>query len=198
MRTGKRIFGIDYGSKMAGTTVVAYEAEGQVIFSSSAKGKDADLMILSLVEELNPDLVAIDAPLSLPGVYTGIEGCSDYFYRECDKLTKAMSPMFLGGLTARAMKLAAKLKAEGIQVIEAYPVKAGNDLGLKRFGYRDKQPDLDGLFRELHLKTGIDLCRYEKLNGHQIDAALALHIGRKYAADQAGMLGSLPEGIICY
>lgn len=198
MGTDKRILGIDYGSKMAGTTVVAYMVENQVTFLSSEKGKDADAMILRLSEELKPDLVAIDAPLSLPGVYTNQAECTDYFYRECDKLSKAMSPMFLGGLTARAMKLAAKLRDWDIEVIEAYPVKTGNDLGLKAFGYRSKQSDSTGLVHSINEKTGIDLTRYAKLSSHQVDAALALHIGRLQATDRACKLGSLPEGIIYY
>ncbi len=198
MGTEKRILGVDYGSKMAGTTVVAYMAEGQVSFEASLKGKDADAMVLKLAETLKPDLIAIDAPLSLPGVYTDLSGCEDYFYRECDRLTKAMSPMFLGGLTARAMKLAATLRSWNIEVIEAYPVKAGNDLGLKTFGYRGKQPDLPGLFHQLYSATGIDLRNHNQLSGHHIDAALALHIARQYMAKKANRLGNAEEGFIYY
>lgn len=194
----KRILGIDYGSKMAGTTVVAYMAEGRVNFDASLKGKDADAMIIRIAETLKPDLIAIDAPLSLPGVYTGLSGCDDYFYRECDKLTKAMSPMFLGGLTARAMKLAAVLRSWNIEVIEAYPVKAGKGLELKTFGYRDKQPDLPGLLQQLYPATGIDLRQHTQLSGHHIDAVLALHIARQYMAGTASRLGNTDEGFIYY
>lgn len=198
MSSSKRILGIDYGSKMAGTTVVAHLSDGQVVFNASEKGRDADAMILTLAEELKPTLIAIDAPLSLPGVYTGLAGCSDYFYRDCDRLTKAMSPLFLGGLTARAMKLAAQLRASGIEVIEAYPVKTGKELGLKAFGYREKQPDLVGLFDEFYSETGIDLRAQTGLTGHHIDAAIALYIARQYALDKANELGNLSEGVIYY
>ncbi|GAB5523586.1 MAG: hypothetical protein Roseis2KO_14580 [Roseivirga sp.] len=198
MSTGKRVLGVDYGSKMAGTTVVAYIVEGQVSFEASQKGKDADVMIMKLAETLKPDLVAIDAPLSLPGVYTGLSGCDNYFYRECDKLTKAMSPMFLGGLTARAMKLAASLRLQTIEVIEAYPVKTGNNLGLKTFGYRGKQPDLPGLFEQLYSVTGMDLRSHDQLSGHHIDAALALHIAQQYIAGTVSRLGNAQEGLIYY
>lgn len=198
MSTKKRILGIDYGSKMAGTTVVAYMEEGEVNLVASQKGKDADAMIMKLAKELKPDLIAIDAPLSLPGVYTGLPGCDDYFYRDCDKLTKAMSPMFLGGLTARAMKLAARLSALEVEVIEAYPVKAGNEIGLKPFGYRGKQPDLDGLCQQLYSVTAIDLRNQNQLSSHAIDATLALYIAQQYEAGKANQLGNSTEGFIYY
>ena len=190
--------GIDYGSKMAGTTAVAHLSGGQVVFNASEKGRDADAMILALAEELKPTLIAIDAPLSLPGVYTSQAGCTDYFYRDCDRLTKAMSPMFLGGLTARAMKLAAQLRVSGVEVIEAYPVKSGKELGLKAFGYREKQPDLKGLFDKFYSETGIDLREQTRLSGHHIDAAIALFIARQYDLDRANQLGNSSEGIIYY
>lgn len=198
MSTEKTILGIDYGSKMAGTTVVAQMVEGQVNFWASEKKRDADAMIQSLVEELKPNLIAIDAPLSLPGVYTGLPGCADYFYRECDRLSGAMSPMFLGGLTARAMKLAARPRADGSEVIEVYPVKTGNDMGLKEFGYRQKEQDQIKLLESLYLKTGIDLRKHDQLSGHHIDAAIALFIGQQYASDVANKFGNLNEGFIYY
>ncbi|MCE7994242.1 MAG: DUF429 domain-containing protein [Roseivirga sp.] len=198
MSIEKRVLGIDYGSKMAGTTVVAYMAEGQVNFRASEKKRDADVLILRLADELKPDLIAIDAPLSLPGVYTGLPGCDDYFYRECDRLTRAMSPMFLGGLTARAMKLTARLRDSGIEVIEAYPMKAGKNLGLTDFGYRQKQPDQVKLFGLLYSKTGIDLRNQARLSGHHIDAAIALFIAQQYESGTANTLGNLNEGLIYY
>lgn len=198
MSSSKRILGIDYGSKIAGTTVVAHLSDGQIVFSASEKGRNADAMILALAEELKPTLIAIDAPLSLPGVYRGLVGCDDYFYRDCDRLTKAMSPMFLGGLTARAMKLSAQLRASGVKVIEVYPVKTGRGLGLKAFGYREKRPELAGLFDQFYSETGIDLREQAGLTGHHIDAAIALYIASQYDLGEANQMGNLSEGIIYY
>jgi len=194
----KRVLGVDYGSKMAGTTVVAFRSGKEIDFRASLKGKDADMMVLKAVEELKPDLIAIDAPLSLPGVFTGLAGCYDYFYRQCDKLTKAMSPMFLGGLTARAMKLAAQLRATGVEVIEAYPVKAGVDLGLKEFGYRTKAQEDDELLQLLLKQTGMDLTEHQALSGHHVDAVLALFIAEQFILDKAGQLGDEVEGVIYF
>ena len=112
-------FGIDYGSKLAGTTVVTYDKDGKLYQKSSAKKQDADRMILSWVQSLKPDFVFIDAPLSLPAAYFG-KG-ENYFYREADIELKAMSPMFLGGVTARAISLKKQIEAEGVEVFETYP-----------------------------------------------------------------------------
>ena len=55
--------GIDYGSKTSGFTAMAsYCSSGEVQIFQSTKGKDADAWILSLIDELKPQSVAIDAP----------------------------------------------------------------------------------------------------------------------------------------
>jgi predicted nuclease with RNAse H fold len=198
MSNSKTILGVDYGSKLAGTTVVAFIAEGGVKMKAAVKGQDADNMLLELCREHKPSLVAIDAPLSLPGVFTGVTDCQDYFYRACDKETKAMSPMFLGGLTARAMKLAAQLRLMGTEVIEAYPVRLGQQLGLGAFGYRKKEPNLKAILDALEQQTGMDISEVSGLTGHHIDAALALHIGNRYISGQAECFGKQEEGIIYY
>ena len=104
------IIGVDYGSKLAGTTVIAYNMGDGIRLERSKKNQDADQMIIDFVAEYNPQVIGIDAPLSLPGVYTGLVGFEDYHYRACDKALKAMSPMFLGGLTARAMNSGHQLR----------------------------------------------------------------------------------------
>jgi predicted nuclease with RNAse H fold len=66
-----------------------------------------------------PVAVYMDAPLSLPGAYFG-KG-DDHFFRRADRLVGGMSPMFLGGLTARAIHLSERWRAMGISVFEVYP-----------------------------------------------------------------------------
>ena len=195
----QKVWGIDFGSKLAGTTVVAYEVNGQVHFKASAKKQDADQMIRDLAAELNPVLIGIDAPLSLPGVYTSKPGFDDHFYRLCDKATKAMSPMFLGGLTARAMKLAGVLQGAGSELIEVYPVNSGVELGLKAHGYRTKSPDLDQIIRALTAHSGLTVnSDHSELTGHHIDAWLALITTRHYQAGKARQAGHAEEGLIYY
>lgn len=87
--------GIDYGSKLAGTTAICYQEGDALTIIQSEKKQDADRFINDTVESLKPEQIFIDAPLSLPAAYFG--NGDDYFYRDCDRQLKAMSPMFLGG-----------------------------------------------------------------------------------------------------
>lgn len=66
----KTIVGIDYGSKYAGTTVMCYNSAHKVRFIESHKNTDADSFLQTELAFLKPDLIMIDAPLSLPGVYS--------------------------------------------------------------------------------------------------------------------------------
>lgn len=61
--------GIDYGSKMAGTTAIAYLDNGEIKVILSQKNKDADAFIIATTEQLKPNSIFIDAPLSLPLAY---------------------------------------------------------------------------------------------------------------------------------
>ena len=130
--------GIDYGSKTSGFTAAAsYSSTGTVQVYQSAKGKDADAWLLNLINDLKPKNVAIDAPLSLPGVFIDPSAFNNYNYRACDGITGAMSPMFLGGLTARAMQLSAKLKALKIESCsETDPNMVCGTLGLNLTRYQ--------------------------------------------------------------
>jgi hypothetical protein len=94
-----RLCGVDYGSKLAGTTVTCTldAPSGQVHFQKSAPREDADAFLRNYLLQSQPAFIFLDAPLSLPGVYRGLAGCRDYFYREADRQLGAMSPMFLGG-----------------------------------------------------------------------------------------------------
>ena len=132
------IIGIDYGAKMAGTTVIARMYEhNKVDFHASIKNQDADQFVAGFISN-NEDiwLAYIDAPLSLPRVYSQDVPDGNYFYREADKATGAMSPMFLGGLTARAMRLSVELTKLGVKVVETYPSKLADVLKLKEKNYK--------------------------------------------------------------
>ncbi|WP_158607156.1 DUF429 domain-containing protein [Pontibacter oryzae] len=122
--------GIDYGSKLAGTTAVAMVKDNQLHLWQSQKGQDADTWLLELIRELMPKVIYIDAPLTLPSAYyqTPQNPDADFFYRQADREVRAMSPMFIGGLTARAMKLRLKLAHEGIAMLETYPSQAAKVL----------------------------------------------------------------------
>jgi predicted nuclease with RNAse H fold len=193
------ICGIDYGSKLAGTTVVAWvdSLTKSIHLASSQKKADADLFIHSALLKLNPAAVFIDAPLSLPGVYTHLANCHDYFFRESDKQLHAMSPMFLGGLTARAMKLKKELEALYIPMYETYPAAQAIRLGLLELGYKKNPvaiPAIVGLL-EHHLAPYI-LEDIPVTTWHQVDALLALLAGLRFMNKQHKVVGNEVEGVI--
>lgn len=188
------IAGIDYGAKLAGTTVIACAQEGLLYFTSSVKGQDADAFITSWALKHRPQKIFIDAPLSLPGKYCGLSGCEDYFYRLADQQLHAMSPMFLGGLTARAMQLAAQLRAEGIEVHETYPAYLSKFLVLNELGYKKELSNIGVVVQAL--ATQFSCAIPELPDWHHVDAALALLSGSRYQQGIAHTFGRVEEGVI--
>ncbi len=183
---------------MAGTTAICCLTAGQLSLFSSKKNQDADQFIFDHLASIgSPLTIYIDAPLSLPGVYSGLDGYQDYFYRKSDKAVKAMSPMFLGGLTARAMKLKSILESNGHKVLEAYPGGYARLNDLKSQGYKsetDRIPTVAQMVMEDAKST---------LNGapkswHEVDALIAYRIGEKHQSSMAEMVGDEREGIILF
>lgn len=189
------IAGVDYGSKLAGTTVLAVsDAAGEVRFYSSRKGKDADAMLKEQILALQPRRVFIDAPLSLPGVYRQLVGCNDYFFRQADQELRAMSPMFLGGLTARAIQLKDYFHPQRIQFVETYPGGWVRQFSPEMSGYKDKSTDPE--YFSLKIVESLPLFfRKESIqNWHHADALIALVSGLRYENQQHTIFGSTPEG----
>ncbi len=189
--------GIDYGSKMAGTTVIAHVgASGQMVFQQSAKKQDADQFLLDWVAALvRPAQLFLDAPLSLPVVYTDPDQGTDYFYRTADKEVQAMSPMFLGGLTARAMRLAKALDDRGCIVREVYPGHLARTLDLREWGYKQKVGDLPAVLAAFRQKIP-GLPDATPGNWHQFDALLAFCSGWRYQKGAHLTYGDPEEGLI--
>ncbi len=105
--------------------------ENEEIITGTVKQDDEILEICK-----NHDIIAIDAPLTLPKGRKTIEERGPH-YRECDLVLKKMNirffPISLGPmrmLTKRGISLAKKLK--GKKVIEIYPGGSLDILGLKR------------------------------------------------------------------
>lgn len=186
--------GIDYGSKLAGTTAICYQNEKKLIVIQSEKKQDADIFIQEVVEDLRPKQIFIDAPLSLPGAY--FDKGDDYFYRACDKELKAMSPMFLGGLTARAIKLTRFLRSKGIECFESYPAALVRDTDKLQSNYHKKSMVNSTLIKLL--EELINLKVQSIGNYHQIDAILCWHIGDRYRNGKAKVVGKTDEGQIIY
>lgn len=185
------LFGIDYGSKMAGTTVIAaLNTAHQVVLYSSKKNQDADAMIMDHVNDLNPEQIGIDAPLSLPLAYRSAG--DDFFYRSADRALNAMSPMFLGGLTARAMRLARLLTPP---IIEVYPGALARALDFKSFDYKKKEAQYAKMLAELDWQVEYDR---HPMNSHEMDAIIALFVTWKFKNNQAQTVGNPDEGLIYF
>ena len=194
--------GIDFGSKLAGTTVIASYDKAQISLVQAEKKKDADSFLLQQLSLLSPGIIAFDAPLSLPGVYTAISACNDYHYRQADKTLGAMSPMFLGGLTARAMKICSGFRQNGWQVYETYPAATAKHSQWKSaYAKTDPTslPNLFALLKEEFTAQGIPITGWKTClplkNYHQADALIALltaiKIGRKQATEISGIDGNI-------
>lgn len=184
------IIGIDYGGRYAGTTAVASYSNSRIEVVSVEKGKDADAFLSEQVERIQPSLIAIDAPLSLPLAYFQDNG--DLSFRRCDRELNAMSPMFLGGLTARAIGLVRQWRKMGIEVIEVYPSALVRHLELVQ--YKKKGSPSQELMDEL-LERGLEYSVIPQ-DMHQLDASLALMSGKRYTEGVALSFGKEQEGVI--
>lgn len=196
---GEVIAGIDYGSKTSGFTCVAFLVNNRVRLQQAAKNKDADQWLKGVLSRHSPALVGIDAPLSLPGVLTGLAGFSNYHFRLADLEARAMSPMFLGGLTARAIQLSRWYASEkDAQVIEVYPKLAAGDINLDFTRYKKDNMYLAQALGALCENARWSTEHLQLSNWHQFDALLALYSTQRYAENKAKTLGEKAEGLIYF
>ncbi|MBT8234334.1 MAG: DUF429 domain-containing protein [Saprospiraceae bacterium] len=186
-----RWLGIDYGSKLAGSTAVAYLDGEELKIKQVEKKVDADDWLITLIKSLEVSHVFIDAPLSLPESYFNQKG--DYFYRECDRQTKAMSPMFIGGLTARAIRLVSKF--EDVEFIETYPSYLIKNVFEWGDIYNKKEKINDQIIQRMADKLPYKL-ESTILNYDQFDALACWLSGDRYKKGIALKFGLSEEGLI--
>lgn len=155
-----------------------------------------DEEILALVDETQPDLIAIDAPLNLPPGRRTIEDRNGEHFRPCDRelLKRGIRffPITLGpmrSLTKRGIKLKKTLVSRGFDVIEVYPGAAQDIWKIAR-----KQGGLSKLRRGLE-KLGLRGLT-KGMNGDELDAATASLVGRLSLQGRAEVLGNPEEGAI--
>ncbi len=192
------LFGIDYGSKLTGNTVIAIFQKMKIFFMDVDKGVDADAFIINAADYFSPKKIFIDAPLTLPGVYTKVKGCKDFHFRQADLELGAMSPMFLGGIAARAMELKATLEEKGIEIYETYPRILATRLNLKTKGYKGSVLALKDC-RDAVVKlfsTSIQLPKNEITTWHHLDALLALMSALNHVQGEGKVYGLKEEGQI--
>lgn len=152
--------------------------------------------ILAFIDHARPDLVAIDAPLSLPPGRRSIEERAGEHFRSCDRelLKRGIRffPITLGpmrSLTTRGISLKETLVQRGYKVIEIYPGAAQDLWKIAR-----KQGGL------LKLRRGLEKLGLKKLaknmNGDELDAVTGALVGRLYLKGEAEVLGNFREGAI--
>jgi uncharacterized protein len=148
-----------------------------------------DEEILSAIERARPDLVPMDAPLSLPVGRTTIQDRSGPHFRPCDLELRQRGirffPVTLGPmrmLTERGLALKAKIEMLGYRAVECYPGGAQDVWGLPR-QHRDR----------LGLRCGLEALGVRGLNeamtGDELDAVTAALVGRWYLLGKGEALG---------
>jgi predicted nuclease with RNAse H fold len=154
-----------------------------------------DKEILNLIKKEKPDLIAIDAPLSLPKGRKSLKRKSKIHFRECDrelwKFGIKFFPITLGPmrkLTERGIKLR-KILEKKYKVIEVYPGATQDILKIPR-----KQKGLEKLKKGLE-KIGIKILK-EKVCGDELDAITCAFTGFLYLKEKFLAIGDEKEGQI--
>jgi len=155
-----------------------------------------DEEIIALARELRPDLVAVDAPLTLPPDRKSIHERTDSHFRPCDEeLRRRKIPFFpitLGPmrvLTERGIRLKRILEEEGVKVVEIYPGGAQDVWRIPR-----AQKDLQGLRKGL-AQLGIKGLKKE-CSDHELDAATGSLVGQFFLQGKAEVYGDFKSGAI--
>ncbi len=151
--------------------------------------------ILNTVHQAQPDLVPIDAPLSLPKGRRTISDRTGRHFRDCDLALRRLGirffPITLGPmrmLTERGLELQAKIRAMGYRVIECYPGAAQDVWGIPR-QHQDRKELLAGL-----KKLGVRGLT-NSATSDELDAATAALVGQWVLSGRGEMLGG--EDGIC-
>ncbi len=148
----------------------------------------SDDEILRKTLESNPLLVAIDAPLTMP---------KDGKMRLADKEMKRLGysvlpPLFPGmkNLTLRGIRLASKMRENGIRVIEVHPTSSRKALGLP------VMKDVEQIRRAL-IKLGLkgDIGK-DKITIHELDAVIAALTAKLHLDGKTIKVGNEKEGYI--
>jgi predicted nuclease with RNAse H fold len=177
MEISANFIAIDFGAKLAGTTAICFEKNSVLHLLQSTKKQDADAWLRNIIAAQKPT-----------AVFRGFG--SDYHYRACDRAVGAMSPMFLGGLTARAMQLRAAFA--GVPFYEIYPA---HFVRLLLPGDAFYKKDLPLFVEKLAAMLPYPFAQQPE-NWHQVDAVLAWLTGWRHQKGTTIAFGEKAEGVI--
>ncbi len=166
----ENILSIDLAGSEKRETGIAYFENGKIITKTIYSNSE----IFELVNQLSPNLIGIDAPLSLPFGRKSIHERDSNHFRECDLKLRALKirffPVTLGPmrkLTERGMNLKVGFENLGIEVLEIFPgatfdrlkIPRKNSIECSKFLIRFS-PDLNNI--------------------HESDAAISLYALNEY------------------
>ncbi|MFQ5799476.1 MAG: DUF429 domain-containing protein [Bacteroidota bacterium] len=156
----------------------------------------SDEEILRYLNDRQPDLVAIDAPLSLPPGRRSIHDRNGRHLRVCDVELQRRGirffPITLGPmrmLTERGIHLMRRIEKMRMKVIEIYPGGAQDLWNIPR-----KQGGLERLRRSLE-ELGIKGLS-KGITGDELDAVSAAIVGGLFLRGKADVYGSIRRGAI--
>lgn len=165
-----------------------WKAETSLLYS--------DEEILNKIKREKPDLVAIDAPLSLPPGRKSIDDKTGLHFRLCDEELRRRKirffPITLGpmrSLTERGIALRRVLENEGFRVVEVYPGGAQDIWGIPRVKH-NRTGLRDGLRR-----LGISGLKKD-ISDHELDAATGALVGFLFLTGKAEVYGDFRRGAI--
>ncbi len=156
-----------------------------------------------LIEEtirLNPSIISIDSPLSIPFGRTTVFDDDPYrkefgITRECERIMAKRGvksyPCLIQSmqkLTQRGMKLAAEFRKRGFKVIESYPGAAQDILGIPRKG-----KSLEYLIKGLYAFGIKGDFNDPKVTHDEIDAITSALVGYFFLANMYEALGNENE-----
>ena len=154
-----------------------------------------DEEILDAIRVARPDIVPIDAPLTLPPGRRTIHDRSGEHLRPCDrelqKLGIRFFPITLGPmrmLTERGLHIKSEIEKLGYRPVETYP-GAGQDI----WGLPRQHKSMDGLRRGLR-RLGVKGIR-KAMTPHELDAVTAALVGRWLLIGKGEWLGG-EDGIL--
>ncbi|MDI6845550.1 MAG: DUF429 domain-containing protein [Candidatus Saccharicenans sp.] len=159
----------------------------------------SDLEILEAVKSARPEIVAIDAPLSLPPGRRRIEDRTGSHFRSCDLALRQKGirffPITLGPmrlLTTRGRHLARLMRKAGCRVIEVYPGGAQDVWGLPR-ARQDRKALARGLKKlateKFGLISGKETKPWREMTADELDAVTAALVGLLYIQGRAELYG---------
>jgi len=148
----------------------------------------SDREIIKQIQESNPTLTAIDAPLSLPKNH-GLTRKAD---REMQQRGYPVFPprfRTMEKLTLRAIKLTRQIKRGGLTAIEVHPASTRKALKMPTKDWNAIQ----AIFVSLGLRGDV---KARKLTPHEIDATTAALTGCLHLKRKTELIGDRREGYI--